>query len=237
MSNDFDVSELRARHLYDGLEEIPCSGQREQIPGPAGPLEALTSYPEGCPETHPIAVITHPHPLYGGSLNNKVVHILSDTFNDMGVATVRFNFRGVGASAGGYDRGDGETQDLLAVVDWVRERHPEAPLWLLGFSFGAFVALRAQKQARAAGLLLVAPPVAMFDFDELAAVQVPWVVVQGGKDEITEPEAVSRWVHQQLYPPHYVWMSDADHFFHGRLNRLREAVHREWIEHLRNGHA
>lgn len=237
MANDFDISELRAQHLYDGLEELPCTGQAEEIPGPAGMLEALTSYPAGCPETYPVAVLCHPHPLYGGSLSNKVVHILSDTFNEMGVPTVRFNFRGVGRSEGRYDKGRGEADDLAAVAAWVRTRHPRAPLWLAGFSFGAFVALRAQQQVHADALLLVAPPVSLFDFAALEEVDVPWMVVQGGKDDVISPEAVSEWVHRQARRPRYVWMGDADHFFHGRLNRLRDAVHRDWIAQFEDDHA
>ncbi|HKK04486.1 MAG TPA: alpha/beta fold hydrolase [Gammaproteobacteria bacterium] len=228
MTSDFDVSELRAKHLYDGLQESPCSGEELMIPGPAGDIEALTRYPEGCPEGGPVAVLCHPHPLYGGSMANKVVHILSDTFNELGVPTVRFNFRGVGHSVGRFDRGVGETQDLLAVLDWVRARHPASPLWLAGFSFGAYVALRAVERAEVQGLLLIAPPLTIFDFGDLPEVEVPWMVVQGGKDEVISPHAVSRWVHERRNRPQYTWMAEADHFFHGRLNRLREAIKRDW---------
>ncbi|QKT04186.1 alpha/beta fold hydrolase [Ectothiorhodospiraceae bacterium 2226] len=229
MGNDFDTAELRARHLYDGLEEDPCLGQECPVPGPAGSLEAMQSYPAGYDGSAPVAVVCHPHPLYGGSMANKVVHMLSDTFNALGAATVRFNFRGVGASQGRFDQGRGETEDVLAVVRWVRERHPAAPLWLAGFSFGAYVALRAQPQVQAERVLLVAPPVNLFDFEALPPCGAPCLVIQGGRDDIVPPEAVSNWVFRhQVERPAYRWLGDADHFFHGRLNRLREVVQAEW---------
>jgi len=188
----------------------------------------LTSCPECYVGTKPIVVICHPHPLYGGSLKNKVVHILAETFNDMGMLSVSFNFRGVGRSEGRFDEGRGETDDLLAVVKFFRERHPEAPVWLAGFSFGAFVAMRGQREAGAERLLLVAPPVSMFDFADIPEPEIPWMVVQGGRDEIIDPMAVSHWVHDRPNRPLYRWMADADHFFHGRLNRLRDSVMAQW---------
>ncbi|SCZ61371.1 alpha/beta hydrolase [Thiohalomonas denitrificans] len=228
MADDFYFSELQERHLYDGLEEDVCSGEELLIDGPAGPLEVLTSCPDCYEDTRPIAVICHPHPLYGGSMKNKVVHILSETFNDMGLLSVTFNFRGVGKSEGRFDHGRGETGDMLAVVRYFRERYPRAPLWLAGFSFGAYVAVRGHREAGAERLLLVAPPVNMFDFSDVPTVEVPWMVVQGGRDDITEPRQVSKWVHDQPARPEYRWMADADHFFHGRLNRLRDAVMNRW---------
>jgi len=230
MVDDVYFSELQRQHLYDGLEEDLCIGEELTIDGPAGPIQALTSCPECYLETNPIAVVCHPHPLYGGSMTNKVVHILSETFNDMGLRSVTFNFRGVEHSAGRFDNGIGETDDLLAVVSHFRKHYPEAPLWLAGFSFGAYVALRGHEEAGAERLLLVAPPVSMFDFQELPQVQVPWMVIQGGQDDIVDPAAVSGWVREQPHPPEYRWMANADHFFHGRLNRLRENVMKAWTE-------
>ena len=228
MTDDFYFSELQSRHLYDGLEEDLCTGEQLLLSGPAGNIEALTSCPECYRETNPIAIVCHPHPLYGGSMTNKVVHILSETFNDMGLLSVTFNFRGVGRSQGRFDRGVGETEDLVAVAEWFRSRYPDAPLWLAGFSFGAYVATRGLARVGAERLLLVAPPVSMFDFDTLPRIEVPWMVIQGGKDDIVAPEAVSRWVHGQANRPDYRWMANADHFFHGRMNRLRDAVMEAW---------
>lgn len=231
-SDDIYYSELQARHLYDGMEEDLCTGEELLIPGPAGNIEVLTSCPECYIGSSPIAVICHPHPLYGGNMRNKVVHILAESFNSMGLRAVTFNFRGVEKSTGRYDRGVGETEDLKAVVDYFRKRHPEAPLWLAGFSFGAYVALRAHQQLDAERLLLVAPPVGLFDFDDLPEVTIPWMVIQGGKDEVVAPAAVSSWLQQRRHRPVLRWMADADHFFHGRLNRLRESVVKLWSDAL-----
>lgn len=228
MNRDITETQLAELHLYDGLEEDPCTGENFLIPGPSGVIEALMEVPTDYQTGDPIAVICHPHSLYGGSMANKVVHVVADTFNAMGLPTLRFNFRGVGHSQGRFDKGDGEVQDLLAVVDWFRQRFPGAPLWLAGFSFGAFVAFSAQRQAEADRLLLIAPPVSMFDFTALNQVDIPWMVIQGGKDEISLPERVSNWVHRQRNTPQYHWLGDADHFFHGRLNRVRDAIQESW---------
>ena len=217
-------------HLYDGLEEAPCEGEHFLIPGPQGPLEAVLALPrENREAPRAIGVICHPHPLHGGTMANKVVHIIANSFNEMGLATLRFNFRGVGHSSGRFDHGHGESDDLKSVVDWLRSRYPALPLWLAGFSFGSYVALRAQAELGIDRLLLVAPPVAMFDFKTLQVPQADWIVIQGGKDEVSSPEKVSMWVGKQsANPPQYIWMSDADHFFHGRLSKIREALIETW---------
>lgn len=215
-------------HVYTRGEDDAYSGERTLIPGASGQLEVLTEYPERYADNSPIAVVCHPHPLYGGTMANKVVHILSDAFIEMGVPTLRFNFRGVGKSEGRFDAGKGEGNDLLAAISWFRERHPNAPLWLAGFSFGAYVAACMHRESAAERLLLVAPPVTLFDFADCQRVDIPWVVVQGGKDEIINPQAVAEWVQRQPSPPVFRWLPEADHFFHGRLNRLRDIVKRQW---------
>ncbi len=228
MADDAEYAGSQSRHLYDGLEEAPCAGEELLIPGPAGPIEVITSCPDCYAGDRPIAVVCHPHPLYGGSMKNKVVHILAQTFNEMGLLCATFNFRGVGRSGGRFDHGEGECEDLAAVIGFFRERYPQAPLWLAGFSFGAYVATRSHVAVAAERLLLVAPPVTMFDFAPLPPVTIPCMVVQGGRDEVIAPPAVSAWVSAQRQRPDYRWMADADHFFHGRLNRLRDAVMASW---------
>ena len=230
MTDDIYYSEFNSLHLYDGLEEEPCAGEQLLVPGPAGDIEVLTSCPECYQGTNPLVIVCHPHPLYGGSLSNKVVHILSESFNDMGLFSITFNFRGVGRSQGRFDNGVGETEDLLAVVRWFRERRPEAPLWLAGFSFGAEGAAGGDREAGAERLLLVAPPVNLFDFSQVPPVDIPWMVIQGGKDDIVPSQEVSTWVHRQRKRPDYRWMANADHFFHGRMNRLRETLIGAWGE-------
>ncbi len=198
------------------------------IPGPAGRIQAVLEIPETDAPLPAIAVVCHPHPLYGGSLQNKVVHVLARTFVDMGVAVLRFNFRGVGESQGRFDQGQGEQADLQAAVAWLRQRYPDPPLWLAGFSFGAFVAYLAHREVAASRLLLVAPPLRLFEFGEIRPVEVPWLVIQGSDDEIVSADAVQRWVSTQPEPAEFHLLEGASHFFHGRLNDLRKVVQTSW---------
>ncbi len=211
-------------HLYDGQElALECVGEAVEIPGPEGVLEGLTACPER--ETRGIvAVILHPHPLYGGTLNNKVVHYLSRTCNLLGIPSLRFNFRGVGKSAGHYDAGRGEVDDCLAVLDWVAGRRPGFPIWLAGFSFGAYVAYQvASRDRRVERLLTVAPPVNLFDFFSPPAPSCPWTVVQGEKDELVPAQEVRAWLQGLERQPERIELP-ADHFFHGKLNLLQDAL-------------
>jgi uncharacterized protein len=194
------------------------------IPGPAGALEAMTTCPAGEPKG--VAVICHPHPLYGGTMHNKVVHTLARSFAELWFRTVRFNFRGIGASAGHYGQGVGETEDALAVLEWVRVHAPEAPLWLAGFSFGAFMALRAAARFSVARLILVAPPVQ--NYPELGPPPVPRapiLVLQGDRDDVVSPAAVRAWTEAIAPAATLRLIPSAGHFFHGRLNDLRAALH------------
>lgn len=204
------------------------SSEKHFIAGPAGQLEAYLDLPTGEASANEVAVVCHPHSLYGGSMRNKVVHILADSFTGMGLPTVRFNFRGVGKSEGMFDQGQGEQADLKAVVDWLRQRYPGASLWLAGFSFGAFVAYQAHRDVAAARLLLIAPPVRMFEFEHPEPVTVPWMVVQGSEDEIVPFETVESWVAVQPGPPTFHLMQGASHFFHGRLNDLKAILQQAW---------
>jgi alpha/beta superfamily hydrolase len=212
-------------HLYDGgeLASLECVGQRVIIPGPAGVLEGITACPDK--ETRgAVAVILHPHPLYGGTLNNKVVHYLSRTCNQLGIPSLRFNFRGVGESGGVYNDGRGETEDCLAVLDWVQERRPGFDIWLAGFSFGAYVAYRSvHRHPRISRLLTVAPPVNLFDFTVLPAPSCPWTLIQGELDELVPAASVENWVDTLPVQPRKILLP-ADHFFHGQLNALQAAL-------------
>ena len=198
------------------------------IAGPAGQLQAELSVPDAYQAGDPVAVVCHPHSLYGGSLRNKVVHILADSLSNMGVVSLRFNFRSVGKSQGEFDQGQGEQEDLLATVNWLKEHFPQAPLWLAGFSFGAFVAYRAHRRVGAQRLLLVAPPVSLFVFGQAEPVTIPWLVIQGAEDEITPAREVENWVASQPNPPIFHLLADTSHFFHGRLNDLRDLIQQDW---------
>lgn len=202
--------------------DFPCN-QALTLTGPAGELEALVT----CPAEGGVlatAVILHPHPLQGGSMQNKVVHTLARAFGEIGVASVRFNFRGVGASAGGFAHGVGETEDALAVIEWVRAQRPGAPVWLAGFSFGAVVALRAARRANPAGLITVAPAVHLYDLSTLSMPVCPWLLIQGEADEVVPVETVSSWLSGIAPRPQTLFLPETGHFFHGRLNDLKSAL-------------
>lgn len=202
---------------------------RQLIDGPAGTLEVQVDAAGETPRRGgDAALICHPHPLYGGSYNNKVVYMLARAFNELGADAVRFNFRGVGRSEGEYDEGRGETEDAAAVLRWLRERLQPRAVWLAGFSFGAFVATRLAHQAEVHSLMLVAPPVSLYGMDEYRQIDIPWLVLQGGRDEVVSPQAVKDWVAAQKQAPEFIWFEEAEHFFHGRLNDLRKAVVDHW---------
>ncbi len=209
-----------------------CVSTALQIPGPAGRLEARLDCPPEARLLRAVAVVCHPHPLHGGTLSNKVVHTLARGFNELGAASVRFNFRGVGDSEGVYADTVGETADLLAVLAWVQARYPGLPVWLAGFSFGAYVALRAvsgpERGSQPDCLVTVAPPVNFFDFSILQAPQLPWLLVQGDADEIVPAQQVLDWAAASRPSPALHTLEGAGHFFHGRLNELRDGL-REWM--------
>ncbi len=216
--------------------DLPCGGS-VMLPGPAGAIEALLECAPAAAggPAPPVAVICHPHPLYGGNLGNKVVHMLARVLREAaGVHTLRFNFRGVGKSEGRFDHGRGETEDLLAVARWLEARRPSAAAsqpWLAGFSFGAYVALRAAAAGALAParLVTVAPPVNLYpELERLARPPCPWLIVQGEDDEIVPAQAVAAWARRFDPPADLVLVPEAGHFFHRRLGALTEAV-RDWL--------
>ncbi len=201
------------------------ASERCRIDGPAGALEALCTEPPGSGELY--AVVCHPHPLYGGTMENKVVTTLARSFQECGMATVRFNFRGVNSSEGSYDEGRGETDDAAAVADWARARWPQRRLVAAGFSFGAYVAWRLAERRRAARLVTIAPPVGRFDFTVCEPPKIPWLVVQGEADDVVDPLSVRNWAEASDPGPRLVMLPGVGHFFHGHLHELRDAVIRE----------
>ena len=202
---------------------MSCSAEKGVISGPAGDLEIWLECPDQTPKA--VMVIAHPHPLYGGTMQNKVVHTLARGALNSGVAALRFNFRGVGNSEGAHDEGRGERNDLLAVVAWAKQMFPRLPLWFSGFSFGAGVALHTVEQAGAEKLLLVAPPLNLYpDLRKINQINIPWSVLMGDEDEVVPFALVSEWVEEQKLPPDFRVFSGASHFFHGRLVELRQAV-------------
>ena len=187
--------------------------QQVSIHGPVGELEAVL---EHAPDPSFIALVCHPHPLFGGTMDNKVVTTLCRAVREGGGAALRFNFRGVGHSQGAYSEGLGETEDLVAALHWLQGQFPGRALWLAGFSFGAFVAARGAEVLQANGtpaahLLLVAPPVTNFDLASISDTD----------DEVVEASAVHRFVATSPPAPELIRFPDCGHFFHGRLIDLK----------------
>ena len=200
----------------------PVSPTRFMIPGPVGALECIALSPSERPTR--IAVVCHPHSLHGGSMDNKVVVMLERALRELGVASVRFNFRSVGASQGSYDEGIGEGEDLAAVVALARGWSPAAELILAGFSFGTFVSARMADPLAANLLISVAPAVTRFDFTGLGRPQCRWIVLQGETDEVVDPVQVFAYLAHLQPPIELLRFADTGHFFHGKLVQLRERL-------------
>ncbi len=182
-----------------------------------GVVETLVEYPLQAPRG--IALIAHPHPLHGGSLNNKVVYMLARAALSCALIAVRPNFRGVGKSTGQYDHGVGETEDLLTVAAAIERRHPGLPWSLLGFSFGAYVQHRLVERWPAQRLILVGPPLTRFAF---APPRIPTAIVHGAADELTPLAIVEDYARRHDLSLFVI--DQASHFFHGRLIELRQTV-------------
>ena len=196
----------------------PSTTERLLIDGPAGRLEVDLNDPGA--ERRGIALIAHPNPVQGGTKDNKVVTTLAKTFFALGYAVLRPNFRGVGASAGTHDAGIGETDDLLAVLAYARERCGSTlPLLLAGFSFGGYVQSRVAVRVAAERLVLVAPAVGRFPAEP---VQPGTLVVHGEHDDVVPLAAILDWARPQHLP--VVVVPGGDHFFHGRLAELTQIV-------------
>ena len=198
----------------------------QDLTGPAGRIEALLQERAGVPPKF-VAVVCHPHPLYGGTLHNKVTHRIAATLFARGAAVLRFNFRGVGKSEGVHDRGRGERDDALVVLDWLRRRHPAARAWVAGFSFGSWVAARAAAAEQAVKqLILVAPGVHTQTFEEMRTCAVPKLVVQGTADTVCKPENLARVFPTWADPKRLELVEGASHFFDRKLAELGEAIER-----------
>ena len=201
----------------------PASSERLFIGGPAGRLEAILELPA---QQSPVgsAVICHPHPQHGGTMHNKVAHTLARTFVRLGYAVLRFNFRGTEQSEGEYDEGIGELDDALAAIRWMREKNPGLRLWLAGFSFGAAIAVKTALVTEVDGLVSVAPAISRFATGLESEPQCPWLIIQGDQDELVDVEETIAWFNSLEPGPELLIVPGGEHFFHGRLIDLREAV-------------
>ena len=200
--------------------------RRLSIAGPAGAIECAIDEPAAGHPLRGVAVICHPHPQFGGTLDNKVVQTLARGFVQLGYRAVRFNFRGVGASAGAWDEGRGEADDALAAIQALRD--PALPLVLGGFSFGGAMASQAAERlaadgAPAARLVLIAPAATRF---KVAAVPADTLVVHGETDDVVPLSAVLDWARPQALP--LVVVPGAGHFFHGQLPLLKSILIGAW---------
>ena len=201
---------------------MPEESLRE-ISGPAGPLEALLDLPADEPRA--AAVFAHPHPLHGGTMHTKAVYQASKAMARIGVAVLRFNFRGVGRSAGHHDAGPGEMEDFRAALDFIANRYPALPLWAAGFSFGSWVALTVGPDDPRVELLLgIGPAVDRYDFAALKQSDKPKILIHGEFDELIPVREVKKFYAQLPEPKDLVIIEAADHLFNGKTMELGQAV-------------
>ncbi len=179
-----------------------------------------------------IAVCCHPHPQHGGAMGNKVIYTAARSLAGLGIPSLRFNFRGVGQSEGDYDQGEGEQQDLVAAVAWMRQQFPDKSLILAGFSFGAYISACQARALNSDCLISIAPPVGRMDFSDIKQAAKHWLIIQGDEDELVEVEAVKNWVDSLQQAADLVIFEQATHFFHGRLLDLRQSIESYVTKHL-----
>jgi uncharacterized protein len=203
--------------------------ERLSIEGPAGALEAVVEETGAASPSY--GIVCHPHPLKGGTMDNKVVTTVARGLRESGIPTLRFNFRGVGASAGIFDHGAGETLDADAVASWGADRWPGRTLVIAGFSFGGYVALRLAQKGVPRHLITVAPAIGLFDVSGFTVPRCPWLIVQGDADDVVDPAAVIDWVDALSPKPRLVVLPGVGHFFHGHLRDLQNAV----VDAIRSG--
>ncbi|MEN8719656.1 MAG: CocE/NonD family hydrolase [Oceanococcaceae bacterium] len=208
------------------VDRLPAGGAGHGlIDGPAGSLEVRVERPADTPCG--VAVIAHPHPLYGGTMDNKVVYMLARAALDAGWIAVRFNFRGVGRSAGRHDDGRGEGEDFAAVTRFARMTDTPLPLAVAGFSFGSYVALAQAQALGAVGVLTVAPPLAYAGDTALPDPGGRWWMIHGDADEVVDCADSVRRARATPHPPDELQIAPGvGHFFHGELTQVRAFAQR-----------
>ena len=201
---------------------MPSDFLRE-IAGPAGPLEALLDEPAAEPRA--VAVFGHPHPLHGGTMHTKALYQAAKAMPRINVAALRFNFRGVGRSAGTFDAGAGELEDFKAAIAFASERFPDLPIWAAGMSFGSWIAMTAgAEDARVSLLLGIAPPVDRYDFEALKTCTLPKFIIHGEEDELISIKEIRKFYAQIPEPKELVTIEFANHLFEGKTSLVGEAV-------------
>ena len=197
--------------------------------GPAGRLEARYSHSKT--PNAPLALLLHPHPEHGGTMNNKITYLMYQAMVDRGFSVMRFNSRGVGRSQGVFDRGEGELSDAASALDWMQELNPNAPyVWIGGFQFGAWIGMQLlMRRPEIAGFISVAPPANLYDFSFLAPCPSSGLIIQGGKDDVVpEPsvqDLVGKLKAQKGIEIDYRILPGANHFFHDNTDEMIMHIH------------
>ncbi|RYE06083.1 MAG: alpha/beta fold hydrolase [Rickettsiaceae bacterium] len=196
--------------------------------GPAGRIEGL--YTESTNKKAPLALVLHPHPVYGGTMNNKVVYNIYTCLANQGFTVLRINFRGVGHSMGQFDNGIGEMTDAATALDWLQLNNPLGSLNLIaGFSFGAWVAMQLiMRRPEINSFIAVSPPVNKYDFSFLSPCPIPGLIIQGNQDSIVSEESVMDLAHKLSKQKHinieYKNIHGADHFFRNKITELNQVI-------------
>ena len=202
--------------------------------GPEGRLEGRYSHSKI--KNAPLALVLHPSPEHGGTMNNKISYMMFQAFVARGFSTLRFNFRGVGRSQGIFDQGEGELSDAASALDWMQEINPNAPfVWVGGFSFGAWIGMQLlMRRPEIEGFISVAPPANTQDFTFLAPCPTSGLVVYGGRDDVVPPESITGFAEkvqlQKGIEIDYRMIDSANHFFHDNTDLVIEHMH----DHMNN---
>lgn len=192
------------------------------LQGPAGKLETLITLADT--PTNKTVVICHPHPLFQGTMHNKVVYTTARACHNVGINTIRFNFRGVGASEGEYAHALGECEDLKAILAWLKESRPHDHVGLAGFSFGSYICAKVAQLIEPLFLITIAPAVENFDYKAMKGFACPWLMLMGDQDEVVSSQAMLDWYEHLIFKPKLKIFENAGHFFHGRLVEMREEI-------------
>jgi len=217
-------------HLSAGENDLTLRGA-------AGNIEAKLHLPIVDTATNTakaIVICCHPHPQFGGTMTNKIVHTMAKTFCKMGVPAIRFNFRGIGKSEGKYDNGIGESEDLLILCELVRNSWPNQQLWLAGFSFGSWISAGCAVASGAQQLLSVAPPVQYFDISDFQEPTCPWLVLMGEEDDVVDPKSVFDWIDSKANPPELIKFPETGHFFHGQIVNMSNVIQKHYMSIVNN---
>ena len=201
------------------------------LPGPAGNLEALLN--EGQPDATHAALVCHPHPLFGGTMHNKVVYHAMKALHAFGFPVLRFNFRGAGLSEGEHDQGRGEVQDVKGALDWLSSEY-HLPIIFCGFSFGAATGLQAAcPDQRVVGVISLGTPISsesrVYTYNFLGNCDKPKLFISGGHDQYGPEANLRRVFAEASAPKEFVLVEGADHFFEGRLHQMQAAIH-DWVQ-------